>query len=173
MPVSIDELFNVGALDHAVSYHRADFHAQDDEDGKGTGRADRGANGVNELLIGVRKDHAFGWQPMIEYAPGNQLGFQRRADAIADRLRQEYELQEQEQEQERPPGARAPGRDGYASRPPAAATAPTGQAAALTPAPDFAPPAPVRQAMAPSAGPGVTRVGGATRTARLLTHSEA
>lgn len=50
--------------------------------------------GVGGLSIGVRKDHAYGWQPMIEYAPGNQLGFQRRADEIADRLRQQYELKE-------------------------------------------------------------------------------
>jgi hypothetical protein len=50
--------------------------------------------GVNELAVGVRKDHAFGWQPMIEYAPGNQLGFQRRADEIAEKLREEYELAE-------------------------------------------------------------------------------
>jgi hypothetical protein len=50
--------------------------------------------GSEELAIGVRKDHAYGWQPMIEYAPGNQLGFQRRADEIAERLRQEYELAE-------------------------------------------------------------------------------
>jgi hypothetical protein len=50
--------------------------------------------GSDELAIGVRKDHAYGWQPMIEYAPGNQLGFQRRADEIAERLRQEYDLAE-------------------------------------------------------------------------------
>jgi hypothetical protein len=50
--------------------------------------------GVGGLSIGVRKDHAYGWQPMIEYAPGNQLGFQRRADEIADLLRKEYELRE-------------------------------------------------------------------------------
>jgi hypothetical protein len=50
--------------------------------------------GVGELAIGVRKDHAFGWQPMIEYAPGNALGFQRRADEIAEKLRQEYDLAE-------------------------------------------------------------------------------
>jgi hypothetical protein len=50
--------------------------------------------GNEELAIGVRKDHAYGWQPMIEYAPGNQLGFQRRADEIAERLRQQYELAE-------------------------------------------------------------------------------
>jgi hypothetical protein len=31
---------------------------------------------------------------MIEYAPGNQLGFQRRADEIAEKLRQEYDLAE-------------------------------------------------------------------------------
>lgn len=48
--------------------------------------------GVGELAIGVRKDHAYGWQPVVHYAPGNQLGFQRRADEIADRLRQYYEL---------------------------------------------------------------------------------
>ena len=50
--------------------------------------------GVEELAIGVRTDHAYGWQPMIEYAPGNQLGFQRRADQIAEKLRQEYQLAE-------------------------------------------------------------------------------
>jgi hypothetical protein len=48
--------------------------------------------GVEELAIGVRKDHAYGWQPLVEYAPGNRLGFQRRADAIAEKLRHEYEL---------------------------------------------------------------------------------
>jgi hypothetical protein len=48
--------------------------------------------GVSDVAIGVRKDHAYGWQPMIEYAPGNQLGFQRRADEIAERLRQDYDL---------------------------------------------------------------------------------
>jgi hypothetical protein len=50
--------------------------------------------GARDLSIGVRKDHAYGWQPLIEYAPGNHLGFQRRADEIADRLRTEYELKE-------------------------------------------------------------------------------
>lgn len=48
--------------------------------------------GVHELAIGVRKDHAYGWQPKIEYAPGNHLGFQRRADEIAEALRHDYEL---------------------------------------------------------------------------------
>jgi hypothetical protein len=48
--------------------------------------------GVGGLAIGVRKDHAYGWQPLVEYSPGNQLGFQRRADEIADHLRQHYEL---------------------------------------------------------------------------------
>jgi hypothetical protein len=48
--------------------------------------------GADGLAIGVRKDHAYGWQPRVEYSPGNQLGFQRRADEIADRLRQYYEL---------------------------------------------------------------------------------
>jgi hypothetical protein len=48
--------------------------------------------GVRDLAIGVRKDHAYGWQPLIEYAPGNHLGFQRRADEIAEMLRKDYEL---------------------------------------------------------------------------------
>jgi hypothetical protein len=52
--------------------------------------------GVGGLSIGVRKDHAYGWQPMIEHAPGNRLGFQRRADEIANRLRQDYELMEEQ-----------------------------------------------------------------------------
>jgi len=50
--------------------------------------------GVGGLAIGVRKDHAYGWQPLVEYSPGNQLGFQRRADEIADRLREQYDLKE-------------------------------------------------------------------------------
>jgi hypothetical protein len=50
--------------------------------------------GVGGVAVGIRKDHAYGWQPMIEYSPGNQLGFQRRADQIADVLRQDYELQD-------------------------------------------------------------------------------
>jgi hypothetical protein len=50
--------------------------------------------GVGDVGIGIRKDHAYGWQPMIEYSPGNQLGFQRRADQIADTLRKDYELQD-------------------------------------------------------------------------------
>jgi hypothetical protein len=50
--------------------------------------------GVGGLAIWVRKDHAYGWQPLIESAPGNQLGFQRRADEIADLLRKDYELKD-------------------------------------------------------------------------------
>ena len=50
--------------------------------------------GVGGLSIGVRKDHAYGWQPRVEYSPGNQLGFQRRAEEIANKLRQHYELEE-------------------------------------------------------------------------------
>ena len=50
--------------------------------------------GIRDVAVGVRKDHAYGWQPMIEHAPGNQLGFQRRADEIADQLRKDYELKE-------------------------------------------------------------------------------
>ncbi len=50
--------------------------------------------GVCGLAVGVRKDHAYGWQPLIEYSPGNQLGFQRRADEIAEVLRKDYELKD-------------------------------------------------------------------------------
>ena len=50
--------------------------------------------GVSGLEVSVRKDHAYGWQPVVEYAPGNQLGFQRRADEIADKLRETYQLNE-------------------------------------------------------------------------------
>jgi len=48
--------------------------------------------GACGLEVSVRRDHAYDWQPVIEYAPGNRLGFQRRADEIADKLRETYEL---------------------------------------------------------------------------------
>ncbi len=48
-----------------------------------------GARGVE---VSVRKDHAYGWQPTIVVAPSDAIGFQRRADEIAHRLRVRFEL---------------------------------------------------------------------------------
>jgi len=49
-----------------------------------------GANGVQ---VSVRRDHAYGWQPTIVAAPSDVIGFQRRADEIAHRLRVSFDLQ--------------------------------------------------------------------------------
>lgn len=48
-----------------------------------------GASGVE---VAVRKDHAYGWQPTIVAAPSDVIGFQRRADEIAHRLRVRFDL---------------------------------------------------------------------------------
>lgn len=50
--------------------------------------------GVRELFIRVRKDHAYGWEPTVEDAPGDIIGFQRRAEEIATHLRMQYDLRE-------------------------------------------------------------------------------
>jgi hypothetical protein len=50
-----------------------------------------GAGGVE---VSVRRDHAYGWQPTILAAPSDVIGFQRRADEIAHRLRVRFDLQE-------------------------------------------------------------------------------
>jgi hypothetical protein len=50
--------------------------------------------GVRELFIRVRKDHAYGWEPTVEEAPGDIIGFQRRAEEIANRMRLQYDLRE-------------------------------------------------------------------------------
>jgi len=49
-----------------------------------------GANGVQ---VFVRRDHAYGWRPTIVAAPSDVIGFQRRADEIAHRLRVRFDLQ--------------------------------------------------------------------------------
>jgi hypothetical protein len=51
-----------------------------------------GRIGVSGVYVRVREDHADGWCPTIVSAPGNELGFQRRAEEIAHRLRFEFEL---------------------------------------------------------------------------------
>jgi hypothetical protein len=48
--------------------------------------------GVAGLEIVVRKDHAFGWQPSVAAAPGDLIGYRRRADEIANRLRMQFDL---------------------------------------------------------------------------------
>ena len=50
--------------------------------------------GVRDLLITVRKDHAYGWHPTIVSAPGNNLGFQRRVEEIAKHLLIQFELRD-------------------------------------------------------------------------------
>ena len=45
------------------------------------------ALGVNEVPIRVRKDHAYGWQPTVISSPGDSIGYQRRVEEIANRLR--------------------------------------------------------------------------------------
>jgi hypothetical protein len=50
--------------------------------------------GVRDLYISVRNDHAYGWEPTIEDAPGDVIFFQRRAEEIANGLRLQYDLRE-------------------------------------------------------------------------------
>jgi hypothetical protein len=58
--------------------------------------ADMITNKINVagLEISVRRDHAFGWTPTVLSAPANQIGFQRRAEEIAQYLRVQFELRE-------------------------------------------------------------------------------
>jgi hypothetical protein len=50
--------------------------------------------GVAGLEVVVRRDHAYGWQPNVTYAPGDLIGFQRRAEEIAHRLRYQFDLRD-------------------------------------------------------------------------------
>ena len=52
------------------------------------------ALGVSEVYITVRKDHAYGWQPTVVSSPGDSIGYQRRVEEIANRLRVEFDLRE-------------------------------------------------------------------------------
>lgn len=52
------------------------------------------ALGVNQVDIQVRKDHAYGWQPVVVSSPGDLIGYQRRVEEIANRLRFQYILRE-------------------------------------------------------------------------------
>jgi len=52
------------------------------------------ALGVSEVSIRVRKDHAYGWQPTVVESPGDSIGYQRRVEEIANRLRFQFDLRE-------------------------------------------------------------------------------
>jgi hypothetical protein len=52
------------------------------------------ALGVSEVYITVRKDHAYGWPPTVVSSPGDSIGYQRRVEEIAHRLRVEFDLRE-------------------------------------------------------------------------------
>jgi hypothetical protein len=48
--------------------------------------------GVDEIEIQIRRDHAYGWQPTVVASPGDLIGYQRRAEEIANRLRLMFAL---------------------------------------------------------------------------------
>ena len=52
------------------------------------------ALGVQEVDVSIRKDHAYGWQPTVVSSPGDSIGYQRRVEEIANRLRFQYDLRE-------------------------------------------------------------------------------
>jgi len=52
------------------------------------------AIGVRDVSVSVRKDHAYGWQPTVVSSPGDSIGYQRRVDEIAHRLRFQFDLGE-------------------------------------------------------------------------------
>jgi hypothetical protein len=48
--------------------------------------------GVREIEIQIRQDHAYGWQPTVVASPGDIIGYQRRVEEIAHRLRLQFAL---------------------------------------------------------------------------------
>jgi hypothetical protein len=52
------------------------------------------ALGISEITIRVREDHAYGWQPTVVSCPGDSIGYQRRVEEIANRLRLQFNLKE-------------------------------------------------------------------------------
>ena len=50
--------------------------------------------GASDVEVVVRKDHAYGWQPSVVAAPSDLIGFQRRAEEIANRLRVRFDLRD-------------------------------------------------------------------------------
>jgi hypothetical protein len=60
----------------------------------------RTAEQLSDLIVSalgdiqVRKDHAYGWQPTVVSSPGDLIGYQRRVEEIANRLRVQFDLRE-------------------------------------------------------------------------------
>jgi hypothetical protein len=52
------------------------------------------ALGINDVHVRVRRDHAYGWQPIVVSSPGDTIGYQRRVEEIANRLRFQFDLQD-------------------------------------------------------------------------------
>jgi hypothetical protein len=50
--------------------------------------------GVKDMEIQVRQDHAYGWQPTVVASPGDLIGYQRRVEEIANRLRFQFALRQ-------------------------------------------------------------------------------
>ena len=50
--------------------------------------------GVSQVSIRVRKDHAYGGQPTVVSSPRDSIGYQRRVEEIANRLRLQFDLRE-------------------------------------------------------------------------------
>jgi hypothetical protein len=50
--------------------------------------------GVKEIEIQIRRDHAYGWQPTVVASPGDLIGYQRRVEEIANRLRFRFALRD-------------------------------------------------------------------------------
>jgi hypothetical protein len=50
--------------------------------------------GISEIYVAVRKDHAYRWQPTVVSSPGDSIGYQRRVEEIANRLRVEFDVRE-------------------------------------------------------------------------------
>jgi hypothetical protein len=50
--------------------------------------------GVRETEIQIRKDRACGWQPTVVACPGDLIGYQRRVEEVANRLRGHFALRE-------------------------------------------------------------------------------
>ncbi len=51
------------------------------------------ALGVGGVEIQVRRDHAYGWQPIVVSSPGDLIGYQRRVEEMAKRMRLQFNLQ--------------------------------------------------------------------------------
>ena len=49
---------------------------------------------VRDVAVHVRKDHAYGWQPLVVASPGDMIGYQRRVEEIAKRLRLQFDLRD-------------------------------------------------------------------------------